>query len=339
MPSWADLGNPDYVSAARAPDGRHLLCGLSDLGEITFQVNLPARGHAAAPHPRLPHVVAFARRPGLFAYVVDCRDGRVIAKLDSPEGRHFYGHGVFSADGTRLYTTENDYENGIGVVGVWDAQNRYRRIDEFPSGGVGPHDIKRHKNGLVVANGGIETHPDTGRSKLNIPLMRPNLCHMHVDGTQINVVTLEQGLRRNSIRHLACASDTVAFAMQWEGDPSQTPPLLGLLQGGKDVRLLQPKDDITRRMRNYAGSIALSRDDQQVAITSPRGGLCQVFDIAQGTLEHQHALTDVCGVAPRAQGFLLTSGEGTVVGLRKSFETFNRSYDLRWDNHLVLVQT
>ncbi|MEM9106308.1 MAG: DUF1513 domain-containing protein, partial [Pseudomonadota bacterium] len=140
--SWADAGNPALLSAARFADGSYRLCGLSDRGEMVFNLALPGRGHAAAAHPVLSDAVAFARRPGTFAFVVDCSTGTVRTILSAPPGRHFYGHGVYSPDGAWMFTTENDYEAAKGVVGVWNVRDSYRRAGEFWSGGTGPHDIR-----------------------------------------------------------------------------------------------------------------------------------------------------------------------------------------------------
>lgn len=158
---WASVGHPKYLSAARRPDGAYVLVGLRGDGAQAFQIDLPARGHAAAAHPERAEAVAFARRPGTYAVVLDCADGTVLAQLEAPKGRHFYGHGVFSQDGTRLYTTENDFDGAAGVIGVWDAVHDYARLGEFSSGGVGPHEILRlpRLDVFVVANGGIATHP------------------------------------------------------------------------------------------------------------------------------------------------------------------------------------
>lgn len=77
VPSWAEAGAPDFLAAGRGPDGSYTLCGLYRDGGIAFQIRLPDRGHAAAAHPIRPEAVAFARRPGTFALVIDCRNGRV----------------------------------------------------------------------------------------------------------------------------------------------------------------------------------------------------------------------------------------------------------------------
>jgi hypothetical protein len=56
------------------------------------------------------------------------------------------------------------------VIGVRDASAGYRHIGELPSHGIGPHDLAllSDERTLVVANGGIRTHPDRRREELNL---------------------------------------------------------------------------------------------------------------------------------------------------------------------------
>lgn len=333
---WAQAGSPAYLAAARDRDGAYLLCGLSAAGQILFRLPLPDRGHAAAAHPQLAEAVAFARRPGRFAVVIDCRTGAETARLHAPEGRHFYGHGAFSGDGAQLYTTENAYDSGQGVIGIWDARQGYRRMGEVRSGGVGPHDIRLMPDGatLVVANGGIETHPETGRAKLNLPVMRPNLTYLDLAGRVQERVELAPELHKNSIRHLAVAPDgRVGVAMQWQGDLTAHPPLLALHRRGGPLRLCPAPDGARAVMQGYAGSIALSRDGRQVAITGPRGGEAQVFETETGALTRRLAEADICGVAPLGKGFCFTTGTGRVLAQGAAAV----QHPLQWDNHLVPV--
>ena len=133
--TWADAGNPSYLSAAKRSDGRYELFGLDAAGQIKFSIPLPTRGHAAAAHPARPVAVAFARRPGTYAIVLDCVMGAEITRMQAPMGHHFYGHGAYSADGNTLFTTENHIETGAGIIGVWE---NYQRIGAFPSNGIAP---------------------------------------------------------------------------------------------------------------------------------------------------------------------------------------------------------
>jgi len=336
---WAAAGSPAFLSAARAPDGQYRLHGIGARGELLFGIDLPARGHAAAAHPERAEAVAFARRPGTFALVVDCARGIVAADLSAPQGRHFYGHGAFSADGTRLYTTENAYAEARGIVGVWDAANGYARIGEFPSGGVGPHEILRlpGTDTLAVANGGIETHPDSGRAKLNLPFMQPNLTYLSAEGTALESVHPAETARANSIRHLAAASDgTVAMAMQWQGDPADAPALLALHRQGGALRPLAAPAAAHRALQGYAGSVAISGDAAEVAISSPRGGQVHRFSFAGAFLGALHR-ADICGLAPHGAGFLATDGGGGLQAFRQGAPVVLARHPLAWDNHAIAL--
>lgn len=339
-PSWADLGTPAFLTAAKDPDGSYLLAGLSEAGAIQFTCPLPGRGHAAAAHPIRPEAVAFARRPGRFADVIDCRNGTPLARLEPPQGHHFYGHGLFTPDGSRLFTTENDYENGRGRIGIWEVARGYRRIGSFDSGGIGPHDmlLRQSQSGpqLAIANGGIETHPDSGRAKLNLPQMRPNLSLLSLDGQVQEVMELVPELRLNSIRHLAISSQGIlGFAMQWQGDPGADLPLLGLYEPGTPPDLLAEGDPRLRNMRGYGGSVAFSPDDLTIAVTSPRGGVVQVMETSSGHIVKEHALRDVCGLATAHDGFIASTGLGAIAALTGHSAKQLRHHDLAWDNHLV----
>lgn len=327
-----------FLSAAAMPDGTYVLCGIDDKLQVRFQIPLPARGHAAAAHPTRPEAVAFARRPGTFAIVIECKIGRERARLQCTRGRHFYGHGTFSRDGNLLFTTENDYEAGRGRIGVWDARNGYARIDEWDSGGIGPHDIKRlpSTDTLVVANGGIDTHPDTGRTKLNISTMAPNLAYIE-DGAVIETAMLPHVMHKNSIRHLAInARGDVAFGMQWQGDQSPQ-ALLGTHRRGSEITLMQATSDQVRQLDSYVGSIAYSKDGGTIAVTSPRGDIVHFYDGSAGVFIRDSLVMDACGLAAFENGFVVTSGTGELRSISSGKGGFTNQLGVKWDNHLVVI--
>ncbi|MFQ1700269.1 DUF1513 domain-containing protein [Loktanella agnita] len=334
--SWGDAGAPAYLSAAAHSDGSYALCGISDAGDVIFEIPLPTRGHAAAAHPTRPEAVAFARRPGTYAIVINCATGAQQAVLDAPIGRHFYGHGVFSQDGAWLFTTENDYAAGRGRVGVWDAANGYARAGEYDSGGTGPHDIKRLPGSdiLVVANGGIDTHPESGRAKLNIPTMKPNLTYIRA-GELLETAELSPEWHKNSIRHLAISREgQVAFGMQWQGDQPE-PALVGVHRMGEGIQLLTAPDNALRNMQAYVGSIAYSSDEREIVVTSPRGGIAQRYNAQSRQLTAEISLTDVCGAATAPQGVLVSTGTGALVHLQGEQMVTLRGGGRQWDNHLI----
>jgi hypothetical protein len=337
-PTWADAGNPAWLGAAREPDGAFALFGIAADGADLFRIPLPDRGHAAAAHPTAPEAVAFARRPGTFALVIDCARGTLVSRLTGPEGRHFYGHGAFIQGGVVLATTENDIATGQGVVGLWSRPDGYARIGEVPTGGIGPHEVRRMPDGgLVVANGGMRTHPDSEREVLNLDTMRPNLAYLSEEGGLLEVVELDRDLRLDSIRHLAVRDDgLVAFAMQWQGDVLDPVPLLGLHRRGSPPVLAEADLAEQIAMQGYAGSISFDGAGRTVAITSPRGGRLHRYS-PEGAFLGMEQRTDVCGLAPMPDGYLASDGLGALMRVTGSGLAPLAARDRAWDNHLVAI--
>ncbi len=333
-PGWAEAGAPAWISSARQADGTDALCGLRSDGSLAFALPLPARGHAGARHPTRALAVVMARRPGRFARVLDCMTGATLAQLTPPAGAVFNGHAAFLQAGAVLATAEQRDDDSTGQVGLWDSRT-WARIAAWPTGGLGPHEIAALPDGrLAVANGGIATDP-TDRRKLNLDTMRPSLAVLG-DGGRIDDQLDLPDLRQNSIRHLAVRADgRIAFAMQWEGEAGDTVPLLGLWRPGAALQLAEAEAAEVRRMQGYAGSVAWSGDGARLAITSPRGGRVQVFDVT-GRFLDGFDRPDVCGLAPAGRGFVLSDGTGALVRLGDRPALLAR-HPLAWDNHLIPV--
>lgn len=321
----------------------------TDDGAETAAAPLPTRGHGLAGSPDGRLLVVMARRPQRWGVVFDRDTLTPLARLTLPEDRHFYGHGCFAADGTRFYTTENDTDGGDGVIGIWDATRGFIRLGERRSGGVGPHDLALMPDGrhLVVANGGIRTHPATGRDILNRAAMRPNLALLALEREEI-VATADLGaeLRLSSIRHLCVASDgEVAFGCQFEGDRTIAPLLVGSWRPGRsgsEPRLWEMPDPALARLADYVGSVALDVSGTIVAATSPRGGTTVFFERASGRFLGLASLPDVCGVAGAVDGFVVTSGAAggrritSITGTDRTGADLGAAFARHaWDNHLL----
>jgi uncharacterized protein len=329
--TWADVGHPAFLAAGKRGEG-FFLHGLAATGESLFQIALPGRGHAAAAHPTRAEAVAFARRPGTFALVIDCATGEVRHRLTPPDGLQFNGHGAYSLDGSLLMTSEVVAEGSEGRIGLWDT-TRYTRLTDWPSHGIGPHEIKRLPDGrLAVANGGIQTDP-VDRAKLNIPDMRPNLTILSEDGALLDQIDLPD-MHQNSIRHLALHGDLIAFAMQWEGDAEDPVPQLGLWTPGSAPVLCTPAAEEAFTMKGYAGSIAATAD--RILITSPKGGAAMIF-ATDGTPVATLRRADLCGAATVAGGFVVTDGGGAIWSADDIGLTPLGSNETEWDNHLVAL--
>lgn len=332
-----------YWGGCSDHDGRHFVSALDGSGTQLFDVPVPARAHAIAARPAHQEVVVFARRPGYFMLVLDATDGTVLHQLECQSDRPLCGHGLFSTDGRYLFTSENAIDMGEGVIGVHDAADGYRRIDEFPSGGIGPHEIRLLGDGrtLAVANGGILTHPDTGRTRLNLESMRPSLSYIDsLDGKLTDDFKLPEELHQLSIRHIAInARDQLCFAMQYQGPKSHHFPLVGFHRGEESLQLgTMPQEDLNR-MKNYCGSVCADSSGEWFAVSAPRGNLVTLWG-ADGDYQRSILLEDGCGLATGSEAgeFALSSGTGRVYsyqhGVNQMTLLFSRE-QRRWDNHLL----
>jgi len=351
VPGFA--ATPQALAAARTVVGGAVRRSDGSYGAVLYdldqgllrQVALPGRGHDVAVNPVTGACVAFARRPGNFAIAFGPYQGGEPIGFTTPEGTHFYGHGVFSRDGGLLYTTENRIETGDGVIGVWSVKDGYKRAGALPAFGIGPHDLNLLSDGrtMVIANGGIATHPDTGRKPLNLATMKPSLAYVDVrNGELIEQHVLPARLHRNSIRHLdVAAGDTIVFGCQFKGPSTQHPSLIGLHRMGSEPYLVPDGVASSQDLRGYVSSVAVDRGGALAAVSSSRGQAVLFADVAGRRIIGKRSFPDASGVAAGSQAahFVVTGGGGDVsdVTSRGSVDRHHQT-DWAWDNHLAAVR-
>ena len=331
-------GAPAFVAARMDGADAFSVAVLDHAGSVIFTEELDARAHDIALSPDRATAVVFARRPGRFALAIDLAGRRKVASFAPPEDRHFYGHGLFSADGRLLYATENDWEGERGVLGIYDVGAGFVRIGEIDTGGIDPHEAFLMRDGrtIVVANGGIATHPDFDRVKLNLATMQPSLAYLDAaTGDLIENVALPTTLHQLSLRHMAEAADgSIWFGGQYEGAATDQVDLVGFHRRGATPELVAAPPSAYGGMRQYVGSVAVSRDGTRIAATSPVGGRMLVFDVATRNLVATRDIADVCGVAGDGGDFFVSDGRGR---LWRGDTLLSQDPAVAWDNHLRRV--
>jgi hypothetical protein len=329
-----------FASAIQTAGGGYGAVLLGERGDLIASIDLPDRGHDITISPQAGRGVVFARQPGTFAVVFDPAGREAPVTLTSIAGRHFFGHGVFSPDGRLLYATESDFEAALGVIGIYDASDGYRRIGEFPTYGTGPHEMLLMPDGVtfVIANGGIETHPDFGRAELNLETMDPSVVFIdRRDGRPVGQLRLEAGLHQLSIRHMAVdGRGRVWFGCQYKGAPSDSPQLVGYATMDGEIRLIDLPGDTLRNLRNYVGSVAASADGGTIAVSSPEGDLLVAIDAEGKRPTLVETLRNGCGLAADDVGFVATSGLGEMIGIAGA-ERPEQTFDFLFDNHMLRV--
>jgi hypothetical protein len=333
----ADM-RPAYVATRREVDGSFAAIVLDETGEVLFLEALDGRGHDIALSPDRSLAVFFARRPGYFALVIDLEGRQRKLAFTPPPGKHFYGHGFFSPDGRLLYATESGGEDETGMIGVYDVAAGFIRIGGYPTHGLDPHEALLLPGGktMVVANGGMQTHPDDERLVLNLATMEPSLAYIDIaTGDLVEQVSLGEELHQVSLRHMGIdGSGAVWIGGQYQGPPTDEVPLVVRHRLGEMLKPISAPAKVYASLRQYVGSVSANKDGSLIATTSPRGGTVIEWNAETGAVVSQRVLADVCGVAPEGVGFLVSDGLGQLTeetGLLRAYP------QTAWDNHLRKV--
>lgn len=336
--SWQS--KPWFVSCCTDKSGRHFAAAFDQAGQLIDKLPIPARGHQVIGVPSKPgHAIVFARRPGDFLVEIDFSSGRIVNQVNSIQGQHFFGHGVVTPDNNYLLTTENDYEKAKGLVVVRDLTT-LQQIDSFDSGGIGPHELALmpDRQTLVVANGGILTHPSQPRKKLNLDTMVPNLSYLSLEqGKVIDAYELEN--KHLSIRHLDVSKQgKVVVGLQYQGAKSDLNTLIVSHQGEDKLTDFKAPEAIWRKMNQYTASVAVDSYSGKVAVACPRGDMLTFWDLNTGEYINSHRLSDGAGVTVSDSQFVATNGKGQMFNANVNGQRVIGKHSLlKWDNHLSRI--
>ncbi|MEY2874837.1 MAG: hypothetical protein RLZZ373_2208 [Pseudomonadota bacterium] len=320
-----------WVTAWNAADGHRigLLRGDASGTSIADQLAVPTRAHGLQILPD-GSVLAVARRPGdwlLRWQPLAPSPSRRAASIPTPETvwagpqRQFNGHALLHPDGRHLLVTETDTAAPDDPDGLGRGRVTVRRLDrlatvvaDWPTGGRDPHQLLASPDGrwLWVANGGIASRPETGRTRLESAPMDASVVAIDLaTGELARRWTLDDD--RLSLRHLAwhAPTATLGIALQAEhADPvhRNSAPVLALLQP-LDAQARLRTVESPQPMAGYGGDVCATTDG--FAVSSPRAGRLGCWQ-AGGDWVGGVALAEVCALAPQ-DGGVVAAGQRQAV--------------------------
>ncbi|MAZ09028.1 MAG: hypothetical protein CMN90_05065 [Sutterellaceae bacterium] len=318
------------LAAWQLPNGLYQVGVLNAAGQgaalsydVTMAFDLPTRPHGLM-HLHGDEYLLIARRPGDWLLRLNIRSGET-SRVWQDEDRHLNGHSAVYGDW--LYTTETDVLNGTGALAVRD-RHTLELQDVWSTLGKDPHEMLVLPRGglgidepfLLVANGGIPTHADMGRTPLNqLPMDSSIVAMSPRTGRVLNQWTLSDS--RLSLRHMAVhASGVVGVAMQTHHSTAalrDAAPVLALL----DENGLRTVNE-SAGVKGYAGDIVAT--PQGFVISCTKNNSAGQFDV-QGNLLYSQAANAACALA----------AEGEQVWLGSSAVEFSKPLEL--DNHWLLI--
>ncbi len=334
-----------YLSACKNNIGQHFMAAFDQNGKILYQHPLSYRGHSLSINYSLQQVYCFSRRPGNTIDIISF-NGKRIYQVSALKNRHFYGHGAYDATQNYLYTTENNLDTTEGLISIRDINNTLSVKKELYSYGIGPHTVEISKDNqfLIIANGGVKTHPQTGRKKLNLIDMTSSLVFLHKSTGKLHrKITLGDELQFNSIRHIALGKDNEVFiALQNQWPNKKTEVLLAHYDYINDKTTpIRIPDILQNKLNHYLGDIVLDQSQQFFASSSPKGNTILFYDIANHRFLSDK-LEDTCGIqsTDRPGEFIVSSGQGYILrysierkGINKKLLSYHPN--IQWDNHII----
>jgi hypothetical protein len=311
-------------------------------------VALAERAHQVVAHGRdAAQAFVVSRRPGTWLWRIDGRRDRVLATQVLDESRRFEGHAwhwlAADARDDALVTTETDTDSGQGLL-AWRSPADLELRAEWRTQGIGPHEAitwpipwpsgRDEPAVWAVANGGILTLPETGRTKLNLDTMRSTVALLHPASGEL-LMQWEAPHQRLSMRHLAVAADgTLAVAMQFE-DRGPAPVLALARRGDRQLRPVEAGDALLERLNAYAGAVAAQGN--VLAVSCPRGDRVALWH-SDGRLLAEVVVRGACGLMAGGAGFWVSNAMGEVheLDLRSlQARCVWRAARRAFDNHLT----
>ncbi len=350
--AWASAGAIPAAAHANPRDTSTLLAawqqdGREHVGEVQLtaghwalrrQIETPTRAHGLWLQAD-GAVLAVARRPGDWLLRWQPASGKAQWQWIEDD-RRFNGHVVASADGQRLWTTETEQDQGAGQLALRDHRS-LEKTAEWATHGRDPHQLMvlpvvlgdLPAGTLIVANGGIPTLPETGRTKKSLDAMDASLVALHPgSGALLGQWRLADPFL--SIRHLAWdgASRKLGIALQAEHPDAQAraaAPVLAVWNG----RTLTPATG-QPAVAGYGGDI-VALPGGGFAVSCPRVNAVALYD-ATGAWRENLPFAGAYALARQGADWWV-AGEPQVRhwpdGAR--FDAASGTPPLQWDNHWI----
>ena len=229
-----------------------------------------------------------------------------MARLHSPEDRHFYGHGAFTAGRQRCSSpprTRSPRAPAGSASGT--PATATGGSARSPTGGTGPHEVRLMPDGARL-RGGERRHRDRpdlgpGRAQPRDDALEPRLSRRGDAARCSRCWRCREALRLNSIRHIAAGPRRHAgggAAVAGLGARAAAAPRGAPAGRGRRSRRSSPPS------RRCSGGRATTPAASRSATTaggrrSPRraADMMLVFDLAHAAAVEVVEATDICGVA------------------------------------------
>lgn len=262
----------------------------------------PFLPHGFHRNPKQEEIVAVFEKKGPGALIYNVLQNKIISILKPQLGRHFYGHGAYTADGKHLFSTETDLASRQGVIGIRDAMT-FEYLGEFPSYGLEPHECKLIDGGetLVVTNGG-------GPIGSNLP----SVTYIDVASQRL-LERIELSNARVNTGHLAVtqAGGLVVISAPRAGMKASELGAVSVRLRGEKLLRTASEHPLVRRLFGEALSVCIYEAAAIAGVTHPGANVLTFWSLVSGKLIHKLDLPTPRGIDldESERAFIVSYGE------------------------------
>ncbi len=117
----------------------------------SFFLPAPCKGHEIVLHPLNPNIVFVPSKWGQDAYLADYREKKLIKTFKTDRSSLlFFGHAVYSTDGSLIYCSMNDHHSKKGFISVRNSST-LEELYQIDSRGLEPHQVRWHIEDRVLS--------------------------------------------------------------------------------------------------------------------------------------------------------------------------------------------
>jgi uncharacterized protein len=294
------LGGGRYQEAVQAPP-KFVVCQVTLFidGRLDIQniaTSFFPHGFAVDPTNKA-RLIAF-EKIGFGASEVNLKTLSVERKVNVASDRMFYGHGVFSKDGSLLFSTETILSSGQGVIAVRDGKT-LAYLGDFPSYGSHPHDCSLSANGklLIITNGGDER----GGAR------KPNLSYIDIASQRLveQLPIADEAFNTGHVETVP-AGATVVISAPRRGLGPEHLGAIHLKTKDGILKRAGVNTELADRLTGEALSCVIVPERDLFVVTHPTPGLLTFWRLS--TLESVKVLS-----FPRVRGVALTNDRAELV--------------------------
>ena len=280
--------------------------------------DLPFVGHSIAQNPTKPSEIAIFSRWGDQSAILNLKDKKDIRIIKEEKNHRFFGHGLYSKDGKRLFTSGRDDMKKTGEIVVRDTQS-LKVISRFSAYGRYPYELQFANSESEIVVAVAAEFKDVKHEKISDPHFSENsnfTTIKSINGNFVKIVKLEDD--EFSLMHFQISSDgwMVGVGSANERDTSEKKSLAIAVSPAGKIKTLKISDDFQGSFFGETLGVTLFEKKSLVYITNPSNKLILVWNYKTQDLAKYFYIPD------RPKAISITSDQKQIIVAETKTKSF-----------------